>query len=99
MGFYGGYTLIIDITDNPGVCSFIFSFVTDFVCGRLKIRTKKVDVGSITEQLATGDFIKRGPDYVLCHKSNKGEIIFGLLSLSNNVIPKDRQWKCQPLHG
>ena len=35
----------------------------------------KVDVAYITEQLATGDFIKRGTDYVLFHKINKGEVI------------------------
>ena len=35
---------------------------------------KEVDVASITEQLSTGDFIKRGPDYVLFHKTNEGEI-------------------------
>ena len=29
----------------------------------------------ITEQLATGHFIKRGPGYVLSHKTNKGEVI------------------------
>ena len=41
-----------------------------------KVRTiKKVDVAYITEQLATGDFIKRDTDYVLFHKSNKGEVI------------------------
>ena len=36
-----------------------------------------MDVAYITEQLATGDFIKRGTstDYVLFHKSNKGEVI------------------------
>ena len=36
---------------------------------------KKVDMAYITEQLATGDFINTGPDYVLFHKSNKGEVI------------------------
>ena len=35
----------------------------------------KVDVAYITEQLATGDFIKRSTDYVLFHKRNKGEVI------------------------
>ena len=29
----------------------------------------------ITEQLATGDFIDTGPDYVLFHKTNKGEVM------------------------
>ena len=29
----------------------------------------------ITEQLAAGDFINRGPDYVLFHKTNKGEVM------------------------
>ena len=35
---------------------------------------KEVAMTSITEQLATGDFIKRGLDYVLLNKINKGEI-------------------------
>ena len=59
--------VIIDVTDNPVVCSCIFSFVTSFVGGRLysliEIRAiKEVAVISITEQLATGDYIKIGPD-------------------------------------
>ena len=42
----------------------------------LYIRTiKKVNVAYITEHLATGDFTKRDTDYVLFHKSNKGEVI------------------------
>ena len=42
----------------------------------LYIRTiKKVDVAYITEQLATEDLNKRGTDYVLFHKSNKGEVM------------------------
>ena len=72
LGFYGGYTLIIDITDNPVACSF-YIFICYRLCWWYVIR--KVDMAYITEQLATGDFIKRGPGYVLFHKSNKGEVI------------------------
>ena len=39
---------------------------------------KEVAVAPITEQLATGVFIKRGLDYVLFHKTNKGEITYFL---------------------
>ena len=35
---------------------------------------KEVAVASITEQLATGVFIKRGPDYILFLKTNEVEI-------------------------
>ena len=35
---------------------------------------KEVAVASITEQLATRVFIKRGPDYILFHKTNEVEI-------------------------
>ena len=62
---------------------FIFPFVTAFVGGRyyslIEIRAiKEVAVASISEQLATGVFIKRGIDYVLFHNTNKGEITYFL---------------------
>ena len=83
LGFYGVYTPIIKVIDNQVVYCFIFSFVTAFVGGRLysliEIRAiKEVAVAPITEQLATGVFIKRGLDYVLFHKTNKGEITYFL---------------------
>ena len=83
MGFYGVYTPMIGVIDNPVVYCFIFSFVTAFVGGRLysliEIRAiKEVAVASITKQLATGVSNKRALYYVLFHKTNKGEITYFL---------------------
>ena len=47
----------------------------NFMLSLIEIRAiKEVAVASITEQLATGVFIKIGHDYLLFHKTNKGEI-------------------------
>ena len=52
---------------------------SQFMFSLIEIRAiKEVAVASTTEQLATGVFIKRGLDYILFHKTNKGEITYFL---------------------
>ena len=62
---------------------------------------KEVAVASITEQLSTGDFIKRCPDYVLFHKTNEGEItnFLGCFPSQPTVYTNFGQWSSQSLHG